>query len=157
MTEIKNQRVVFLQRPGAEGVNESLFRVEDTPMPPALEDGQALLGSYLFSLDPTIHNALRAEEAAMTDQAGKSGYWDFMRWKLGETPMWMLIGVVKQSKNDALPEGAFVRAFAPWQVFNVITQGEVLKCSDSLLPENHMSALGMTGKTAALPLLKCDA
>jgi len=149
-----NQRWVFVQRPGPEGANESLFKLEDCPMPPPLQDGEALVGSYLFSLDPTIHNALRSEENSMTDQSGKSGYYDFMKWSVGSTPMWMQLGVVKESKNAALPEGAFVRSFSPWQVFNVVTQAEPLKIPDGVQPENYMSALGMTGQTAAKPILK---
>eukprot|EP00667_Euglena_gracilis_P017615 EG_transcript_18606 len=149
-----NQCWVFARRPGPEGLSEMLFELKECPLP-EVGPGQALVASYLFSLDPTIRNALAGpKEVSATSQEGRGTYYSRMNWQPGEVPKWTVVGIVLESQNEKLPVGSYVSCPMPWQRYSVVEQAEVLPVGEGVTAENCISMLGLTGMTAVLPIDK---
>jgi NADPH-dependent curcumin reductase CurA len=144
---------VFKARPGPEGLTASLFELKECPMP-VVGPGQALVATYLLSLDPTIRNALAGPQVSDHPQAGRSMYYQVMNWEPGTVPTWTSVGYVVESQNPGLPVGACVKVTAPWQRYVSVSEAEVLEIDDTVRPENYLSVLGLTGLTAMLPITK---
>ena len=89
-----NQEWVFLRRPSADGMSLSDWELRSCEAPDPAEGSELLVASHLFSVDPTMRNAMAGPgEAAMTEQTDV-GYYDMMNWQPGSVPTWSQIGVV---------------------------------------------------------------
>lgn len=119
---------------------------------PTVKNGQVLISTYLFSVDPTMRNAMAGpSEVASTLQKGVP-YYDMMNWQLGQPPTGSLIGVVVESKSPSLQKGDLVQLRNEWKLFLAVGAAAAQKLDTSITPENHLGMLGGTGLAAYLPI-----
>ncbi|MBA4011310.1 MAG: NADP-dependent oxidoreductase [Phenylobacterium sp.] len=132
-----NRQWILRRRPAGEIVPEDLELVETET--PELHDGEVLVRNIYLSLDPT-HRIWMSDQDQYLPPV-----------QIGEVMRGGAIGVVEQSRNAALPEGAIVNAgLGGWQDYAVVHEGmarRVPHLTDVPLTA-HMSVLGATGLTA---------
>ena len=132
-----NRQWILRRRPAGEIVPEDLELVETVT--PELHDGEVLVRNIYLSLDPT-HRIWMSDQDQYLPPV-----------QIGEVMRGGAIGVVEQSRNAALPEGAIVNAgLGGWQDYAVVHEGmarRVPHLTDVPLTA-HMSVLGATGLTA---------
>jgi NADPH-dependent curcumin reductase CurA len=132
-----NRQWILRRRPAGEIVPDDLELIETVT--PELQDGEVLVRNIYLSLDPT-HRIWMSDQDQYLPPV-----------QIGEVMRGGAIGVVEQSRNAALPEGAIVNAgLGGWQDYAVVHEGmarRVPHLSDVPLTA-HMSVLGATGLTA---------
>ena len=114
----------FPSRPAKTGAAISDFGLRGCAMPEAAE-GELLVQSHLFSLDPTMRNAMAGKDSvAMTRQGGKAtpGYYDMMNWQPGAVPVWRVVSVVvgMGAKVQGFSVGERLMTTVPWRRFNTV-------------------------------------
>jgi len=147
---LTNQQIVLVKRPAGE-VNVSDFKLIETPIP-ELKDGEILLKTKYFSLDPYMR-------ARMNDI---QSYAD--SFKLNEVLEGASICIVEESKNADLKVGDLVLAGTGMQTYAVIKPNlinslgvdadTVTKLDPDVKPSLYLGALGMPGFTAYHGLLE---
>ena len=143
-----NREWVFKKRPGPDGFNpETDFELRSCELPECGE-GQLLVAPYLCSVDPTLYNALRGEEAAA--RTAGSFYYDFMTgvFALDSVPSWFMTAQVLDSKVEGFSKGQLVYGTAPWREVSAVSPEGFAPVTAK--PEAAMSVLGMTGQTGYL-------
>ena len=132
-----NRQWILRRRPAGEIVPDDLELIETAT--PELQDGEVLVRNIYLSLDPT-HRIWMSDQDQYLPPV-----------QIGEVMRGGAIGVVEQSRNAALPEGAIVNAgLGGWQDYAVVHEGmarRVPHLTDVPLTA-HMSVLGATGLTA---------
>ncbi|WGU39332.1 NADP-dependent oxidoreductase [Phenylobacterium sp. NIBR 498073] len=132
-----NRQWILRRRPAGEIVPDDLELIETAT--PELQDGEVLVRNIYLSLDPT-HRIWMSDQDQYLPPV-----------QIGEVMRGGAIGVVEQSRNAALPEGAIVNAgLGGWQDYAVVHEGmarRVPHLADVPLTA-HMSVLGATGLTA---------
>lgn len=132
-----NRQWILRRRPAGEILPDDLELIETVT--PELQDGEVLVRNIYLSLDPT-HRIWMSDQDQYLPPV-----------QIGEVMRGGAIGVVEQSRNAALPEGAIVNAgLGGWQDYAVVHEGmarRVPHLSDVPLTA-HMSVLGATGLTA---------
>lgn len=135
-----NRRIVLASRPAGKPTLDN-FRLEKTAIPEP-KAGQALLQTVYLSLDPYMRGRM---------SAGPS-YADSV--KVDDVMVGGTISRVLKSRNEALPEGKLVSAFAGWQDY-ALTDGTGVNLLDPRIqpPSYGLGVLGMPGLTAYVGLL----
>ncbi len=132
-----NRQWILRRRPAAQASRSRSVpgRRERFPR----QDGEVLVRNIYLSLDPT-HRIWMSDQDQYLPPV-----------QIGEVMRGGAIGVVEQSRNAALPEGAIVNAgLGGWQDYAVVHEGmarRVPHLTDVPLTA-HMSVLGATGLTA---------
>ena len=72
-----------------------------------------LVAPHLFSMDPTMRNAMAGPTAA--ERVEGSSYYGSMNWTPGEVPMWIVAALVLESGDEAFQPGDFVTGRMPWR------------------------------------------
>lgn len=146
------QQWVFKARPLGRAASAADFELQPCPLPPAPGEGEVTLAPHLFSLDPTMRNAMAGpEHAAAIKQTAT--YYERMNWQLGEPPVGRMVATVVDVPPGAkLRRGELVVAVGPWSTrFNAPARG-LQRCAEGVRPESHLSMLGATGLAALLPI-----
>ncbi len=147
-----NKEWIFRQRPGPSGARATDFELRSCPMPVVNGDSVLMVKSYLFSVDPTIRNALIGpEQVSLTAQKGVL-YYDFMNWALHECPTWAMIGTIVVSSNAAFPLGTMVKYNGGWRMYNAVDAQALQVLDPKIAPATYFSCLGGTGLAAYLPI-----
>lgn len=141
---MSNREWIFKSRPGPAGVAETDFQLRTCPVP-VVGDGQLLVAPHLFSMDPTMRNALAGPEVAA--RAEGSVYYQFMNWEPGQVPSWRSACQVVESRADGFRAGDMVLATAPWRELSCISPKGVEKIPPGVAPDAAMSVFGGTGMT----------
>ena len=132
-----NRQWILKRRPSGDIAAGDLEFVEKPTR--ELQDGEVLIRNIYLSLDPT-HRIWMSDQDQYLPPV-----------QIGEVMRGGAIGVVEQSRNAALPEGAIVNAgLGGWQDYAVVHEGmarRVPHLADVPLTA-HMSVLGATGLTA---------
>ena len=132
-----NRQWILRRRPAGEIVPDDLELIETAT--PELQDGEVLVRNIYLSLDPT-HRIWMSDQDQYLPPV-----------QIGEVMRGGAIGVVEQSRNAALPEGAIVNAgLGGWQDYAVVHEGMARRVPHltNVPLTAHMSVLGATGLTA---------
>ena len=107
-------------------------------------DGEIAVANIFLSMDPAIRGFLDDRPSYLPPVA------------IGATVRGMSLGQVLQSRNPAIPAGAFVRALAGWEEISILGPDaiglEVLDPAPGIPLEDYMGVLGPTGLTAWIGL-----
>jgi NADPH-dependent curcumin reductase CurA len=144
MKNEKNHEIRLKRRPtGMPALTDFEFTETDLPSP---HDGQVLVRNSYISVDPYMRGR-------MTD---KKSY--VPAFQLGEPLTGGAIGQVVLSKTPSLKYGDYVQSMYGWREWYAADAGEVQKVDPALGPiQSYLGALGMTGLTAYVGLLKIGA
>jgi NADPH-dependent curcumin reductase CurA len=149
---IINQKVVLARIPTGE-IQPDDFKVVNEPIPD-IKDGEVLLKTNFFSLDPYMKKGMLAKAAPYF----QSGFPD-------QAIPGASICIVEQSKNPNLTVGDLVLSLGGWQKY-AVTKGiisnnrlpghldEVMKVGNEVKPSYYFSSLGMPGLTGYYGLLE---
>ena len=140
---LENRRVVLARRP--KGVpTAGHFAVEDGPVP-ALEDGQFLVKTEYWSVDPAMRGWVNDAPNYLPPV------------EIGATMRSLAVGEVVASRHPGYAEGETVSGFFGWQRFTVADGSEVdRKVEETGLPTSlALGVLGLNGVTAYFGLLDC--
>jgi NADPH-dependent curcumin reductase CurA len=107
MNSRQNMQWVFLSRPKQSGASLANFELQECGMP-AVKDGQVLVASHLFSVDPTMRNAMAGPQVATSKQHGIP-YYEMMNWQVGAPPSGSIIGYVVESKAAEFQPGDMIK------------------------------------------------
>ena len=130
-----NRQIVLAARPtGAAGVDH--FRLQEAPIPP-VGDGQVLVKTSFFSVDPYMRMRLNDVKSYAAPQA------------LNEVMGGGSIGIVAESKFPGIAAGDAVVMGGGWQEYALVPGKTVRKVdANSLSLEAYIGPAGMTGVTA---------
>ncbi|MGO1119067.1 NADP-dependent oxidoreductase [Rhodovibrionaceae bacterium A322] len=108
---------------------------------PALEDGQALVENLWMSVDPYMRGR-------MSDRKSYTA-----GFTVGEVMEGGAVGIIRDSRSDALPVGKLVLSMFGWRSHFVGTADQMQVLPDSDVPEQaYLGVLGMPGTTAYVGL-----
>jgi len=138
---LKNRRVVLARRPKGVPVADH-FTVEDGPVP-ALEDGQFLVKTEYWSVDPAMRGWVNDAPNYLPPV------------EIGATMRSLAVGEVVASRHPDYAEGNVVSGWFGWQRFAVSDGGGVdRKIEETDLPKSlALGVLGINGITAYFGLL----
>lgn len=139
-----NRRWVLAERPvGAP--NERTFRLEEVPAPEP-GDGEALVQTLVFSLDPAMRGWINGED---TYVAGI---------RPGDPMRAAGVGRVVASRSDRYPEGALVYGMTGWQELTIAGRTNPMQVlPEGTDPRLAVGLFGTTGLTAYFGLLEVGA
>lgn len=114
-----------------------------------------LLANHIFSLDPTMRNAMAGPGgAAATPQQGIS-YYSKMNWTPGKVVVWRTIAVVLQAGGGTgLEPGDYVIGALPWRRLVRVPAAQVQKldaAAAGFSPSVYLGSVGGPGLAAYLP------
>ncbi|CAN5454848.1 NADP-dependent oxidoreductase [soil metagenome] len=137
----KNHEVRLKRRPkGMPAPND--FELTETALPSPRE-GQVLVRNSYISVDPYMRGRMRDEESYVPG------------FQLGEPLTGGAIGQVVLSKSSLFDYGDYVQSMYGWREWYAADAGDVQKVDPTLGPiQSYLGALGMTGLTAYVGLLK---
>ena len=148
---LMNQQIILVTRPeGSPKLSD--FSLIESPVPD-LKDGEVLLKTKYFSLDPYMRGRMNVSDSYIDP------------YKLGESLEGYSICTVERSNNPDLSEGDVVLTSTGWQKyavskFELLSRGmpgninSVKKISSSVNPSFYLGALGMPGFTGYYGLNK---
>jgi NADPH-dependent curcumin reductase CurA len=147
---ITNKQIVLSQRPSGE-VKETDFKLIESPVP-KLKDGEVLLKTQYFSLDPYMRSRMNDIDSYIGPN------------KLNEVLEGAAICIIEDSKNPNFKVGDLFLTFTGWQEYTVVTPNlikgmafnpvSVTKLDPDIKPSLYLGALGMPGFTAYHGLLE---
>jgi len=131
----ENLQVVLASRPTG-WVNESNFRIVETPIP-AAGDGQVLVKSLYLSLDPYMRGR-------MNDTRSYAA-----KVEIGQVMTGEAVGEVVQSKNPQFKAGDVVLSRGGWQRYALSDGSDLRKVDPKAVPiSTYLGVVGMPGVTA---------
>lgn len=133
-----NQEWIFAVRPQGPP-DENTFELRDCDQPSA-SDGQILVESSHFSVDPYMRGRL---SDAKSYAAG---------WQLGKPGEGTVVGTVVESRSAAFVVGDIVVGGGPWRRFFVAPAKVFRKVDPDISPTAHLGIVGLTGLSAYLPI-----
>ncbi len=141
MKNEKNHEIRLKRRPtGMPAPDDFELTESDMPLP---HEGQVLVRNSYISVDPYMRGR-------MTDQ--KSYVPPF---QVGQPLTGGAIGQVVVSKSPSFNRGDYVQSMYGWREWYAVDASEVQKVDPTLGPiQSYLGALGMTGLTAYVGLLK---
>lgn len=140
MNSINNRRIVLATRPKGAPTNAN-FRIEDTLLPD-LKDGQILLKTLYFSLDPYMRGRMDAGESYAPPV------------EVNEVMGGEIVARVVESHHPEFSSGDIVVAYSGWQSFTVSDGNFLRKLDPKQAPiSTALGVLGMPGFTAYAGLL----
>ena len=147
---LTNKRVVLINRPSGALKPED-FNLIETPVP-ALQEGEVLLRTLYFSLDPYMRSRMNTLKNSYVES-----------FQLGVTLDGAAVCRVEDSRHDTLKIGDVVLTNTGWQTLIVckpevcagmpMSQYAVMKVSAEVKPSLYLGALGMPGLTAHYGLM----
>ena len=155
MSTHTNQEVLFTKRPnGNENNMTECFQVNNVDMPTKdiLNENEVVVASYLFSVDPTMRNAMVGSTLGLTEKENTNTYYQMMNWKTNNPGSGRIIGYILHSKDANFKVGDCVSTRGYWRRFNVFKSSKVQKLDTSIPVESYMSVLGGTGNASYLPI-----
>ena len=96
MAPTTNTEWVFKSRPKPSGFEPSDFELQACVVPTP-QDGELLIATHLFSMDPTMRNAMAGPSDA--NRTDGSQYWAFMNWEPNTVVQWTVVSQVIESKS----------------------------------------------------------
>jgi NADPH-dependent curcumin reductase CurA len=144
VTSTASTSAVFLRRQTApSGPVHDDFGVGELPLAP-LQPGQVLVRNAFMSVDPSMRGRLEPTEKHYTTN-----------FVPGQPLDGSAIGIVVESADPAVPEGAAVRHRLGWRELAVVDTAAATVHDPSIAPLNQwLGALGQTGFTAYAGLLR---
>lgn len=147
-----NQQITLANRPIGEP-QLSDFKLVETAVP-EIKDGQVLLRTKYFSLDPYMRPRMTELESSYVES-----------YHLGEVLDGAAVCVVEQTKNPNFQVGDLVLTSTGWQKYSVysgdlashamlFSPNAVIKLPTDVTASHFLGALGMAGLTAYYGLLK---
>ena len=131
----ENLQVVLASRPTG-WVNESNFRIVETPIP-AAGDGQVLVKSLYLSLDPYMRGR-------MNDSRSYAA-----KVEIGQVMTGEAVSEVVQSKNPQFKAGDVVLSRGGWQRYALSDGSDLRKVDPKAVPiSTYLGVVGMPGVTA---------
>lgn len=148
---LMNKQVILVKRPnGIPHLTD--FKIIETAVPD-LNDGEVLLKTIYFSLDPYMRGRMNSSKGSYIEC-----------FKLGVPLDGAAICVVEQSRNEQLKPGDVVLTDTGWQTYAVSKRkvsemanlkiDALAKLPDAVKPSLFLGALGMPGLTAHYGLLE---
>lgn len=144
-----NKQVVLASRPNGIPTLDN-FKIIDTPIP-ALKDGEVLLKTLYFSLDPYMRPRMNETKGSYIDC-----------FQLNAPLDGAAVCMIEESKCDDLKPGDMVLSTTGWQTHAVCSgklgdqtsmDMSLFKISSEVKPSLYLGALGMPGLTAHYGLL----
>ncbi len=135
---MKNQRVLFVQRPDG-AVTPACYDVRDAPVPePA--DGDVLVRNIYLSCDPYM----RGRMGSVSSYASQ--------FELDAVIPARVVGQVAASRNPDFNEGDYVWGFSGWEQYSLAKGGgDLRKIDPGFGPISHaITVIGMPGLTAKI-------
>ncbi len=133
---MQNRQIVLDSRPTGPTAGVENFRLREVPIP-ALEDGQVLVKTSFFSVDPYMRMRLNDVKSYAAPQA------------VDEVMGGGSVGIVEQSRFPGIVAGDAVAMGGGWQEYAVLPGKTLRKLDTSILPiEAYIGPAGMTGVTA---------
>jgi NADPH-dependent curcumin reductase len=130
-----NHRVVLVARPSGEPKDED-FRFEEVDLPSPI-NGQVLLKTFYFSLDPYMRGRMNAGPSYAPPV------------EIGQVMVASAVSEVLESKSAELKPGDVVLGYTGWQEFAIAEANALRKIDPSLAPiSTALGVLGMPGLTA---------
>ena len=138
-----NRRIVLAARPDG-APQESDFRLEEAPMP-SPGDGEVLLRTVYFSLDPYMRSRMNAAGAGYAPGV-----------EIGGVMPAGGVSEVVESRADGFAPGDIVNSFTGWQTHSTArAAGSMRKVDPANAPvSTAIDVLGMPGMTAYVGLLR---
>ena len=131
----KNHRIVLAARPSGEPKDED-FRFEEVDLPSPM-NGQVLLKTFYFSLDPYMRGRMNAGPSYAPPV------------EIGQVMVAIAVNEVIESKSAELKPGDVVLGYTGWQEFAIAEASGLRKIDPSLAPiSTALGVLGMAGLTA---------
>jgi NADPH-dependent curcumin reductase CurA len=137
----KNHEIRLKRRPtGMPAPNDFEFAETDLPSP---HEGQVLVRNSYISVDPYMRGRMTDKQSYVPE------------FRIGEPLTGEAIGQVVLSKSPRFNYGDYVQSLYGWREWYAADAGEVQKVDPTLGPiQSYLGALGMTGLTAYVGLLK---
>ncbi len=133
---MQNRQIVLDSRPTGPTAGVENFRLREVPIP-ALEDGQVLVKTSFFSVDPYMRMRLNDVKSYAAPQA------------VDEVMGGGSVGIVEQSRFPGIVAGDAVAMGGGWQEYAVLPGKTLRKLDTSILPiDAYIGPAGMTGVTA---------
>lgn len=156
MEQGSNHGVFFVRRPSGD-ITENMaacfqVRTLDMPKKGMLKDGEVIVAAYLFSVDPTMRNAMAGATVGLTGKENKNSYYQMMNWKIGNPGRGRVIGFIVQSRDDNFEPGDMVSTRGYWKRFDIFNTKQMKKLDPSVPVESYLSILGGTGNASYLPI-----
>ncbi|MBE0596496.1 MAG: NADP-dependent oxidoreductase [Desulfuromonadales bacterium] len=144
-----NSQLRLIARPRGP-VKDSDFRLTEEPVP-ALKEGEILVKTLYFSLDPAQRNWMDDDPDSYIPPV-----------KLGDVMGAVCLGKVIETRNPAFRRGDITWSIGGWQQYQIIdptcAEGQlsgltVLQTDPALPLSNYLSGCGITGLTALFGIL----
>jgi NADPH-dependent curcumin reductase CurA len=142
---VMNKKIVLVERPSGE-LTLNNFKLVETALPP-LQDGEVLLKTLYFSLDPYMRPRMNEVKGSYVEC-----------FQLDVALDGAAVCMVEDSKNEQLKIGDVVLTTTGWQTYTAfkpeivtgmpMTKHAVMKVSADVKPSLYLGALGMPGLTA---------
>ena len=133
---MQNRQIVLASRPTGPTAGVENFSLREVPVP-ALEDGQVLVKTSFFSVDPYMRMRLNDVKSYSAPQA------------VNEVMGGGSVGIVQGSRFPGIAAGDAVAMGGGWQEYAVLPGKTLRKLDTSILPiEAYIGPAGMTGVTA---------
>jgi NADPH-dependent curcumin reductase CurA len=133
---MKNRQIVLASRPTGPAAGVENFRMREVPIP-ALEDGQVLVKTSFFSVDPYMRMRLNDVKSYAAPQA------------VDDVMGGGSVGIVEDSRFPGIVAGDAVAMGGGWQEYAVLSGKTLRKLDTSILPiDAYLGPAGMTGVTA---------
>jgi len=133
---MQNRQIVLASRPAGPTAGVEHFRLQEVAVP-ALEDGQVLVKTSFFSVDPYMRMRLNDVKSYSAPQG------------VDEVMGGGSVGIVQESRFPGIAAGDAVAMGGGWQEYAVLPGKTLRKLDTNLLPiEAYIGPAGMTGVTA---------
>ena len=133
---MQNRQIVLASRPTGPTAGVENFRLREVSVP-ALEDGQVLVKTSFFSVDPYMRMRLNDVKSYAAPQG------------VDEVMGGGSVGIVAESRFPGIVAGDAVAMGGGWQEYAVLPGKTLRKLDTSILPiEAYIGPAGMTGVTA---------
>jgi NADPH-dependent curcumin reductase CurA len=142
-TATKTRQVLLVSRPD-DVPTESNFKLQEADVP-ALKEGELLVKSLFFSVDPYMRNRM-----------GRPGTETSSNFELNKPFGGLVTGRVVDSKSSYFAVGDVVTSFMLWSEYNVISEKDagLRKIPKNLKPEQSLNECGINGLTAYFGIIK---